>query len=215
MICGSCERKVDPNRSFCTNCGSSVFIDERDVRPRAAAAASQAPPETSSFFQSIQQAASKFQESAKSVESSKRFQTAKSIDRAELMRRARAARSSAARATASATAAKQAVPAFTLGPFIRLAIFVWVMWYVGGWLLRIPEVLLLKDRVVAGHLSDDDLRAARDAIGERIQTFLRKSQDPNWPPRQSSPSEKAQVEAPQVRTRPRERGDGVLRPPTE
>ena len=49
----------------------------------------------------------------------------------------------------------------------------WLVWYVGGWLLKIPEVLVLKDRVVAGHFSDDDLKAARDAIGARIQTFLR------------------------------------------
>jgi len=89
------------------------------------------------------------------------------------------------------------------------------VWYVGGWLLKIPEVLVLKDRVVAGHFSDDDLKAARDAIGERIQTWLRNSQDPNPPPRETRPAEKAQVDAPQVSTRTRERGDGVLRPPTE
>jgi TonB family protein len=213
MICGSCERKVDPNRSFCTNCGSSVFIDERDVRPRAVAAASQPPQPPSSFLQSLQDAAKSLQDSTRKVESSRSFEAARSIDRSELARKARAARSTAARATARATAAKQAAPAFSIVPMIRLAIFVWIVWYVGGWLLKIPEVLALKDRVVAGHFSDDDLTAARDAIGARIQTFLRNAQDPNPPSRQ--PREKAQFEAPQVSTRPRERGDGVLRPPTE
>src|SRR5262245_26840386 len=206
MICASCERKVDPNRSFCTNCGSSVFIDERDVRPRRAAAAGQ-PPASSSFLQSIQDARKSLQDSARKVESSRPFEAARSIDRSELARKARAARSSAARATARATAATQAAPAFTVVPLIRLAIFVWLVWYVGGWLLKIPEVLVLKDRVVAGHFSDDDFKAARDAVGDRIQTWLRNSQDPNPPPRQSPPAEKAQVETPQVRTRPRERGD--------
>jgi TonB family protein len=215
MICGSCERRVDPNRSFCTHCGSSVFIDERDVRPRAAAAASQPPQASSTFLQSLQDAAKSLQESAKSVESSKPFEKAKSIDRAALARKAQAVRSSAARASARATAAKRAAPSFSLAPLIRLAIFVWIMWYVGGWLLRIPEVLVLKDRMQAGHFSDDDLKAARDAIGERIQTFVRNSQDPNPPPRVSPPAEKT-VEAPApARPRPRERGDGVIRPPTE
>lgn len=32
MICGSCGKWCDPNRSFCTNCGSSVFFDARDKR---------------------------------------------------------------------------------------------------------------------------------------------------------------------------------------
>ncbi len=218
MICGSCERKVDPNRSFCTNCGSSVFISERDVRPRAAAAAGQPPQASSSFLQSLQDAVKSLQDSARKVESSRPFEAARSIDRSELARKARAARSTvartASRTTVRATAAKEAVPAFTLGPLIKLVIFVWLVWYVGGWLLKIPEVLVLKDRVVAGHFSDEDVKAARDAIGDRIQTWLRNTQDPNPPPRETRPAEKAQVDGPQVSTRPRERGDGVLRPPT-
>ena len=211
MICGSCERRVDPNRSFCTNCGSSVFIDEREVKSRAGSTAGP-PPAESSFLRSLQEATRSLQESAKSVESSKPFEAAKSIDRAALARKAQAVRATAARASARATAAKRAAPSFSVLPLIRLAIFVWLVWYVGGWLLRIPEVLVLKDRVQAGHFSDDDLKAARDAIGERIQTWLRNSQDPNPPARQSPPAEKA----PQAsRPRPRERGDGVIRPPLE
>ena len=27
MVCGSCGKRVDPTRSFCTHCGSSVFVD--------------------------------------------------------------------------------------------------------------------------------------------------------------------------------------------
>jgi TonB family protein len=82
------------------------------------------------------------------------------------------------------------VPAFTLGPLIRFGIFVLVLWYAGSWLLRIPEVILLKERAQAGHFSDEDLQAAKDAIGARIQTFLRNAQDPN-PPRAVESAEKS------------------------
>jgi len=67
---------------------------------------------------------------------------------------------------------------------------VFVLWYAGSWLLRIPEVILLKERAQAGHFSDEDLQAAKDAIGARIQTFLRNAQDPN-PPRAVESAEKS------------------------
>jgi TonB family protein len=63
-------------------------------------------------------------------------------------------------------------------------------------MLAIPEVLMLKDRVQAGHFSEEDVLAARDAIGARIQTFLRNAQDPNPPPSGAEPPAEAPPESP-------------------
>ena len=43
MVCSACGRKVDPERSFCRNCGSMVFIEERERRWRETHAATQPP----------------------------------------------------------------------------------------------------------------------------------------------------------------------------
>jgi len=180
MICGSCRRRCDPNRSFCTHCGGSVFIDERE-------------------------ALSFFGQSAKSLPSTSDVsrqwrelqQSAKSVDRTAI---ADAARKLKARTRAAAQQAPAPI-AFSFAPLIRFAVFVFVVWYAGRWLLTIPEVLVLKDRVQAGHFSDGDFQAARDAIGARIQTFLRNAQDPNPPSRQPQPAEatgrSSQTERPQ------------------
>jgi TonB family protein len=165
MICGSCRRRCDPNRSFCTHCGSAVFIDARDERAffaqPAPAVASSSGPSSSELLRSIQR-------------------SAPSLQPATIARKAQARAQARARA---------AVPAFTLGPLIRFGIFVFIVWYAGSWLLRIPEVILLKDRAQAGHFSDEDLQAAKNAIVERLQTFLRNAQDPN-PPRAVESAEK-------------------------
>ena len=168
MICGSCRRRCDPTRSFCANCGSAVFIDERDERSffathavTASSPSSTSGPSAADLLRSIQRNAQSAQPST-------------------------IARKVQARAQARARAA---VPAFSLGPLIRLGIFVFVIWNVGSWLLRIPEVILLKDRAQAGHFSDEDLQAAKKAIVERLQTFLRNAQDPN-PPRAVESAEK-------------------------
>jgi TonB family protein len=181
MICGSCRRRCDPNRSFCTNCGSSVFVDEGSE-----AAFSASPVTRSSSVSATPRSLRELQRSAKS------------FDRTAIATGAKALR--AARAAQAAAA-----PSLRLGPPIRLLIFIGLAWYVGSWLLKIPEVLLLKDRVQAGHFTDEDLQAARDAIGARIQTFLRNAQDPNPP---APPARSTQVErtpaAPAPRTeRPR------------
>ena len=115
----------------------------------------------------------------------------RSIQRnAQSVQPATIARKMQARAQARARAA---MPAFTLGPLIRFGIFVLVLWYAGSWLLRIPEVLLLKDRAQSGHFSDEDLQAAKNAVVERLQTFLRNAQDPN-PPRAVESAEKGTAE---------------------
>ena len=174
MICGSCRRRTDPNRSFCTNCGSSVFVDEGHE-----AGFSASPVSRSSSVSATPRALRDLQRSATSLDRTAVATVAKSL---------RAARS-----------AKAAVPAFTLGPLIRFGIFVVVLWYAGSWLLRIPEVLLLKERARAGHFSDEDLQVAKNAVVDRLQTFLRNAQDPN-PPRAVESAEKS----PAVPARPAE-----------
>jgi TonB family protein len=171
MICGSCRRRCDPKRSFCTHCGSAVFIEARDERAffaqPAPAVASSSGPSPSELLRSIQRSAPSLRQPA------------------TVARRAQARAQERARA---------AVPAFALGPLIRFGIFVFIVWYAGSWLLRIPEVILLKDRAQAGHFSDEDLQAAKNAIAERLQSFLRNAQDPN-PPRAVESAEKGRVAA--------------------
>jgi TonB family protein len=166
MICGSCRRRCDPKRSFCTHCGSAVFIEARDERAffaqPAPAVASSSGPSPSELLRSIQRSAPSLRQPA------------------TVARRAQARAQERARA---------AVPAFALGPLIRFGIFVFIVWYAGSWLLRIPEVILLKDRAQSGHFSDEDLQGAKNAIVERLQTFLRNAQDPN-PPRAVESAEK-------------------------
>ena len=157
MICGSCRRRTDPNRSFCTNCGSSVFVDEGSE-----AGFSASPVTRSSSVSATPRSLRDLQRSATSID-----RTAVATVRKSLK---------AARAAKAAT-----VPSFSLAPLIRLVVFVWLVWYVWGWLAAIPEVVVLKDQLQSGHISDADLQAAKDAVGARIQTFLRNTQDPNPP----------------------------------
>jgi TonB family protein len=174
MICGSCRRRCDPKRSFCTHCGSAVFIDARDERAffaqPAPLAASSSGPSPSELLRSIQRSAQSLQPGT-------------------------VARKAEAQARAQARARAAALPAFTLGPLIRFGIFVFIAWYAGSWLLRIPEVILLKDRAQAGHFSDEDLQAAKNAIAERLQTFLRNTQDPNPPSAVESAEKNAEATA--------------------
>jgi len=175
MICGSCRRRTDPNRSFCTNCGSSVFVDEGSEAMFAAS-----PVSRSSSVSATPRSLRDLQRSASSIDRTAVATVAKKSLRA-------------------ARAAKAAAPSFTLAPLIRLALLVWLVWYVGGWLLAIPEVLVVKDQLKSGHISDADLQAAKDAVGARIQTFLGSAQDSN-PPRAVESAEKS----PAVPARPAE-----------
>ena len=55
-----------------------------------------------------------------------------------------------------------------LGSLVRLAIFVGIVWYVGRWLLAIPEVRTLVDAFGAGALTDAQLTAAMTAVRDRV-----------------------------------------------
>src|SRR5262245_22420132 len=132
MICGSCRRRCDPTRSFCTNCGSSVFIDERDAR---------------SFFG---EAIARVSQSSPVAEQVRALQqSAQSIDRETVARATKALRSGK-RTVRRASQTAQATRSLSLAPLFKLAIFAFLIWYAVGWLRTIPEVLFLKDRVQAG-----------------------------------------------------------------
>ena len=115
--------------------------------------------------------------------------SAQSIDRTAVAQATKRARKAAA---------ANAAQAVRFVPLIKFAVFVFIVWNVAGWMLTIPEVFALKERLKAGQFSEGDVLAARDAIGARIQTFLRNAQDPNPPPSGSQPP----AEAPPEPTRP-------------
>src|SRR5574342_986315 len=110
MVCGSCGRRVDPDRSFCTYCGSSVFVDERSAAKIVPSlAVTPAPPPQLAPRQLKLTSASRPVEKTRS--------------------------------------------SFRVWPLIKLAIFVWIVWYSVRWLLQIPEVRALKDGVQQGQVS--------------------------------------------------------------
>jgi hypothetical protein len=55
-----------------------------------------------------------------------------------------------------------------IGGLIRLAVFAIVVWYVGKWLLAIPEVRTLISALRSGVFSDDQVTAAIDAVRTHI-----------------------------------------------
>ena len=146
MVCGACGRRVDPTRSFCTNCGSSVFTDEKQwslFRPAAASSSSVS--------------ASPSQVAAKALRTIQ--QSAGSFDRA-----------AARRAFEARTAA--AAPAVRLGGAIRFVIFVLLIWTAVNWLRDIPEIITLKDAFQRGGASDDDMRKAGQAVRDRLNGLV-------------------------------------------
>jgi hypothetical protein len=51
---------------------------------------------------------------------------------------------------------------------VRLALFALVVWYVGKWLLAIPEVSTLVSALRSGVYSDDQVNAAIDAVRTHV-----------------------------------------------
>jgi hypothetical protein len=163
MICASCGRRTDPNRSFCTNCGSSVFVDDRDalrVLPSR--------PSSSSLSSSSSSALDQL----RSIEQ----RSATAFERAAAARRATRAE------------ARRVAPVLRLGPIVRLGILAIVLWYAVSWLSKIPEVLALKDGLQQGRLSDDDVRLAKEALRERLYVLVGGTPPP--PSRQPPNAEK-------------------------
>jgi len=59
-----------------------------------------------------------------------------------------------------------------LGGIVRLLLFAAVIWYVGRWLLAIPEVKRLADAWMAGSYSDDQVTAAINAVRTQVLQLL-------------------------------------------
>src|SRR5262245_59508910 len=147
MICGSCRRPCDPNRSFCTYCGSSVFIDARDEASffgRPAPRLSLRPPESRQI--------KALRQSVPSLGSAV-------TDAANALR---------ARKVPASTAGVPFLP----GTVIKVAIVGFLVWYAAGWLLQVPEVRVLKDAFQRGDVTDDVVRAAGDALLVRLNDAL-------------------------------------------
>src|SRR5207247_3942312 len=137
-------RRCELNRSFCTNCGSSVFVEEGAKETFSAS-----PVSRSCSVSATPRSLRALQRSA-----------ATSFDRTAV--------ATAAKALRDASKAARAAPSFSLGPLIRLAILVSVLWVGANWLLEIAEVRALKDAIQRGEFSDDSARAAADAVRARL-----------------------------------------------
>ena len=55
---------------------------------------------------------------------------------------------------------------------MRLLIFGAIVWYVGKWLLAIPEVRVLVNAFISGAFTDGQLNAAGTAIRDRLLQLL-------------------------------------------
>jgi hypothetical protein len=59
-----------------------------------------------------------------------------------------------------------------LASIVRLVFVAAVVWYVGRWLLSIPEVKRLADAWMAGSYSDDQVNAAINAVRTQVLRLL-------------------------------------------
>jgi hypothetical protein len=156
MICRACHRKVDPTRSFCTNCGSFSFTDESEA-PLQRLAARRRVRETSERIAGMPEVT------------------------AQLRRAARAAQ--------QADQPAQAVAQLTgcLTGLVRLGLLLAALWYGSQWLLSIPEVVTLRDAVVSGSFSDDQVSAAGEAVQARVRQLFGGSPVPADPEAPGNP----------------------------
>ena len=144
MICVACGKGCDPNRSFCRNCGSSVFIDQagapQPVSTVAAASVSQPWASSPSVSQP-----------------SRQTYTARQGPRARSPR--------AVRPPPTAPAAVGAIAGL-----IRLIILGVVVWYAGSALLAVPEIRALKDALRRGDPAE--VTSAVQDVGSWLQSLL-------------------------------------------
>ena len=157
MICRACHRKVDPTRSFCTNCGSFSFTDEAEA-PLRHLAARRRVRETSERIAGMPEVA------------------------AQVRRTARAAQ----QAGQPAQAAAQLTGCLT--GLVRLGLLLAALWYGSQWLLSIPEVATLRDAVVSGAFSDDQVSAAAEAVKARVRQLFGASPAPTDPEAPRNPA---------------------------
>jgi hypothetical protein len=55
---------------------------------------------------------------------------------------------------------------------VRVVIYVAIVWYVGRWLVAIPEVRALVNAFISGAFTDDQLNAAVSAIRDHLVRLL-------------------------------------------
>ena len=143
MICMSCGRRTDPNRSFCTNCGSAVFVSSTEGASRLA------PARRSR--RDMQPVRGNNEPSAFTPEPEARRSPA------QARRPAR---------NAAATAASLA-PIFGL---IRFSVFLFILWQVGGFLMTVPEVRTAVEATMRG--DSETAAAAVEALRRRAEAML-------------------------------------------
>jgi hypothetical protein len=160
MICRACHRKVDPTRSFCTNCGSFSFSDEGEAPPRRLAARRR-----------LRQTSERIAEMPEVA--------------AQVRRAARAAQQAGQPAQAAQAVAAQFAGCLTA--LVRLGLLLAALWYGSQWLLSIPEVVTLKDALVSGAFSDDQASAAAEAVRTRLRQLFGGSPPPADPEAPGNP----------------------------
>lgn len=195
MICVACGKTCDPTRSFCRNCGSSVFVHQGAHQPAwsaTSASVSQASPSAPTVNQPSRQA-----------------DTVKARPRPGPTR---PGSPRAARQPAPAPAAVGAVVGL-----VRLIIAAGVVWFVGSALLGVPEIRTLKNALQQG--DQTQIESAVQGVRSWFQSRLSSvSGDPVTPEpapgddsrRPTAPSDNGTV------SDVYEPGDGVTMPtPTE
>jgi hypothetical protein len=144
MICVACAKRCDPNRSFCRNCGSSVFIDQaaapRPVSTVAAASVSEPWSSPRSVSQPSPQA----------------------------RRAGQGPRSRSSRAQRPPLTAPAAVGA--IAGLLRLIILGVVVWYAGSALLAVPEIRALRDAFRRGDSAE--MTSAVQGVRSWLQSLL-------------------------------------------
>lgn len=148
MICVACGKTCDPTRSFCRNCGSSVFVHQGAHQPAwsaASASVSQASP------------------SAPTVN-----QPSRRADTVEARPRPGPTRPGSPRAARQPAPAPAAVGA--VASLVRLIIAGGVVWYVGSALLGVPEIRTLKDALQQG--DQTQIESAAQGVRSWFQSRL-------------------------------------------
>jgi hypothetical protein len=147
VVCSACGRKVDPDRSFCRNCGSASFADESDERIGL-----------TGFTQ---------------VLSAPEIKDAVARLPARMPPRRPGPMIQPAPSSTTRRSSPAAASAGCIAGLVRLVIFIAIVWYVGRWLFGIPEVASLRDAMLTGAFSDQQVNAALEAIRAHVADLLR------------------------------------------
>jgi TonB family protein len=178
-ICMSCGRRTDPNRSFCTRCGSAVFLDANDPSARRML--------SSTTIDTSDDAVEPTGPTGPARQRQTSARPRQQAQRAREQMRAREAASVAGFGSA-------------LWGLIKFGIFLYLLYWGYTWVKNTPEVRGVIDQVQR----DGDIKPALDYLRERFETLVvgspaarESTADPepaNEPPRQpllNAPLERA------------------------